>query len=187
MNKKIFSGERVIISTNTSSEQSNRLFVILATALIGVICIGILGVTSLILFKSQLSDQDQALQAEPTEAVAQVPTSTSTPTPTRIPDTPTPPPTPTSTQVVQPTATITPPPSNVEPQPVSAGPNGQGPSNGDADIAPPPEGEPLSNAVPQSGGVLFLGNETLLVSLGIITLTFSLIFGLVSHLRRPVR
>jgi hypothetical protein len=91
------------ISTGSSSG-TNRLFILIAVAIIGLICIGLIGM-SLALFRLQNSLQQAEVVQAPTVPVI-ISTATPTPTDTPIPPTPTdtPLPTATATWVINPNA-----------------------------------------------------------------------------------
>jgi cytoskeletal protein RodZ len=82
-----------------SGQGNNRLFIILSIALIGLICIGLMGLSGVLFVVQQNREQDTAM-LEPTSTATPfpptfTPTSTFTPTPTDTPE-----PTPTGTMVV---------------------------------------------------------------------------------------
>ena len=129
--------EGFIINRFSGGGQSNRLFIILAIALLGLICLGLLGLGG-VLYLSQSNQEQAAVTPEvptpipptltPTSTATATPTETPLPTPTSTPvinnenepttepeviDTPTTDPnaTATNTPVIPPTDTATPEPS----------------------------------------------------------------------------
>jgi hypothetical protein len=91
-----------VIEEEFQEEQSNnnRLFIIIAVALVGLICIGLMGLGGVLLItRNTRAEEEQARAAtlQPPTPIppTNTPTSTITPTPTNTPE-----PTPTSTQVV---------------------------------------------------------------------------------------
>jgi cytoskeletal protein RodZ len=90
---------QVIIVTAESGQGNNRLFIILSIALIGLICIGLMGLGG-VLFVIQQNRSQEAAMLNPTATATPfpptfTPTSTFTPTPTDTPE-----PTSTSTPVI---------------------------------------------------------------------------------------
>jgi len=84
-----------------STQSSNRLFVIIAVALIGLICIGLLGLSAvLFITKNRAAQEEMAMQQAAIPPTPFPPTFTPTTTPTNTP-TNTPEPTSTSTPVVR--------------------------------------------------------------------------------------
>lgn len=86
-----------------NGQSSNRLFVLVAVALIGLICIGLLGLSGVLFFTQANRAQQEVVAVQPEVPTSPPPTFTPTPTDTATP-TITPEPTPTSTPVVAPDA-----------------------------------------------------------------------------------
>ena len=81
----------------------NRLFVILAVSLIGLLVLGLLGVGGVFVIRQNMQEQTVASRPTPT-LIIRLPQPTATSTRVVIPPTNTPGPTPTSTPVVDPNA-----------------------------------------------------------------------------------
>jgi len=104
-----FAKEECTINFDTEERgQSNRLFIFLALALVGLTCLGLLGLGAA-LFLRQNNQAQQEAAAVTIEAPPPTPLPTDTPLPPPPTDTPTPLPTPTGTLVV----------SNIEGQPAA--------------------------------------------------------------------
>ena len=172
-----------------SSQSGNRLFIIIAVALIGLICIGLMGLgAALFVIQSNRAQEEAALQPTAT-ATAFPPTLTPTPTPTFTP-TDTPEPTPTSTPVLQ----------TAEPTPTEAG--GDMSAQGEASPAPEitetvavsstgtsepaPEVTATPAEVPNSGGVLQQSSGGILIWAGAILLLLLLIYGTIYWRRKSI-
>ncbi len=95
--KELSIEEGRIISFDTDSGQSNRLFIIIAAAMIALICVGLMGL-GVVIFLTQ-SNEAQETVAMPPPATPIPPTVTPISTPSATP-TETPLPTPTSTSVL---------------------------------------------------------------------------------------
>ena len=146
----------------------NRLFVILAIGLAGLIVLGLFAVGGLLVI-NRLGAQQQIAQITPTVVKALievVPTATFTPTP--------PPPTPTDTPTIAPTNTLvlqgeTPTPGNGDGQTGDTAPGG-------TEATPRPTHTPIPRATPASGGEVpntgFGGFEAGLIALGLIAILF---------------
>jgi LPXTG-motif cell wall-anchored protein len=167
------------------SQSGNRLFVILAVALIGLICIGLMGLGGvLFLINNGRAQDDIALQVTETPTPFPptfTPTSTPTFTPTNTPE-----PTPTGTQVVQMTggetdtglpAATTDPNATATNTPII----GSLTPAGTADIT-----TPTPAVVPGSGGVLPATSNSVLLWLG-SGLLILLVFGSVFQRRRRTK
>jgi len=122
------------------------------------------------------------------EAIVQVPTATPSPTPTSLPPTETPLPTSTGTPVVLPTSTNTTEPVVQEDlQPVAITEPEDGAEETPQDNVPvevEPTEEPLSEAIPKSGGVLVADQNIFLVLAGVMTLILLIAMGLFTHASR---
>lgn len=164
----------------TERGQTSVPFILLALAILGLICIGLMGLgAALYLRNASQQQQEVAQQPLPTP----IPTFTQTPTVTPIPPTPTntPEPTPTATLVV-----------NAQSAAVEATGQTGGitqvatatPMNL-AEVAPPtPIATVMPAQIPQGGGVLAADNNILVwAGLGVLGL---LIAGLINYLRGPV-
>jgi hypothetical protein len=122
--------EGKIITISTGGEQPNRLFIIIAVALLGLVCIGLVGLGGVI-YLLRTNQAQQAAVPTPTLFVPiPTPTLTSTPTSTH---TPIPPPTPTGTPVVV-----------INGQEVSSPETNQAPTD-----TPPPTEEPTQEPTQQ--------------------------------------
>jgi len=174
-----------------SGQSSNRLFVFLAIALLGLICIGLMGLGGVIfLIQSNRAAEQAALPTDtPTPFPPTfTPTSTSTPTPTDTPE-----PTPTGTLVVPiegqsttpnadtgPTATVDPnatatnTPVIRTATPTTASTDQSGSA---ANTTATPE------SVPGSGGVLPTPASSALLWLGVFVVAALVAFGAVHRLR----
>lgn len=172
-----------------SGQSSNRLFVFLAIALLGLICIGLMGLGGvLFLVQSNRAAEQAALPTDtPTPFPPTfTPTSTLTPTPTDTPE-----PTPTGTLVVPvegqsapapdtgPTATVDPnaTATNTPVIRTATATTSSGQSGSTVNTTPTPE------SVPGSGGVLPATNSAALAWLGAFVLTALLAFGAVHRQR----
>ncbi|MBN1993274.1 MAG: hypothetical protein JW953_11290 [Anaerolineae bacterium] len=79
----------------------NRLFLILAISLVGLLVLGLLGVGGVFVIRQNLQGQEVASRPTPT-LIIRLPNPTATPTPLRMNPTDTPAPTPTNTPVISP-------------------------------------------------------------------------------------
>jgi len=136
------------------------------------------------MLRSQFQGEAAEVASNPTPiAVAPSPTATPVPIPTH---TPTSEPTPFPTLVVPPTATVTPPPINSSGVGAAIEQNNP-PTNDQGAALPAPNGEvespPISNGIPQSGGVLSTGNGIFWALAGIVTLLL-MAFGVFNHQQR---
>lgn len=167
----------------SGGEQSNRLFIILAIALIGLICIGLLGLGG-VLFITGAFQSPEDIAVAPTPTIVPptfTPTSTATFTPT-----PTPEPTSTPTSVVH-TPTSIPVEGDgaaqEEPTPVPTvdpGPLASASATSEAEVTAtntpvPPTATP--ELVPDSGGVLPTTGNGFLLWIGGALLVVLLAFG----------
>ncbi|MCG3209136.1 MAG: hypothetical protein FOGNACKC_02755 [Anaerolineae bacterium] len=152
-----------------SSQSGNRLFLIIAVALIGLICIGLFGLGFVLTITSFNRAQEQAALIPTATDTPFPPTFTPTPTATFTP-TETPQPTPTGTPVVRPESEVTATPAEVE-----AAATGSSELSGTATNTPvvgSPTAVATVNAtatpavVPGSGGVLPVASSGILVWLG---------------------
>ncbi len=140
----------------------NRLFVILAVGLAGLIVLGLLAIGGVLVLRNIRTQQELAQitpQPTPTLAVVeQVPTNTPMPTPTATTAPATPAPTATNTPVVAPTNT----PSSED---MAATATAAAPTN-----TPVPVGTPAgTNEVPDTG---FGGLEMVLIAFGLVGVLF---------------
>jgi hypothetical protein len=142
----------------------NRLFVILAVSLIGLLVLGLLGVGGVFVIRQNMQEQTAASRPTPT-LIIRLPQPTATPTKVVIPPTDTPGPTPTSTPVVDP---------NAKGEEAAVG-NNQGQAN-----TPAPQPSPTRTPVVQAeeAGVTVVpetgvgGLEIVLIAAGLIAVFF---------------
>ena len=161
-----------------SGQSNNRLFMLLAVAMIGLICIGLMGLGGVTYFT--LSSRAQEEAAVPPTPTPIPPTPTLTATPTETP-TETPPPTPTATLVI--------PVGGAEagtPTPLLEASPTPTPALGTRILEGTPSAELTATPVPAtgmpgSGGVLAAGNGLLgWTGIGLLLL---LIVGVANHFR----
>ena len=160
-----------IINVDSESGQSNRLFIIIAVAMLGLICIGLMGLGGVLFFTLNNRAQEAAVIAVTPTVI--LPTFTPTGTPTATP-TETPLPTSTSTPVIK----------------VSEGEGGgttPHPTPTNTGVLQPatetPTPTPAAAAeMPSSGGVLSAGQNSYLIWAG-LGLVFLLIVGVVKQFR----
>jgi hypothetical protein len=143
---------------------ANRLFVILAISLVGLLVLGLLGVGSVFVVRQNLQQQDAASRPTPT-LIIRLPNPTATSTKVVILPTDTPAPTPTSTPVVDPNA------APAEEAAVSSGQGQDNPTpNPSPTRTPVPSGETAGVAVvPETG---LGGLEIVLIATGLIAVFF---------------
>ncbi|MDM8530448.1 hypothetical protein QUF63_04700 [Anaerolineales bacterium HSG25] len=179
------------------------IFIIASAILLGFICLGVAGVAfSLAIKQADTSAQDVA-EVQPTQVV-EPPTPTLTFTPVPPAHTPTLEPTPIPTQVVLPTTTNTPVAVNQADVVASTSDDPPPPENGDdlelpvtneateitdipspSDVVPTDaEEEPLSEAMPKSGGVILSGNSYIAVVSGVLVLLLLIMIGITTRLQR---
>jgi hypothetical protein len=143
---------------------ANRLFVILAISLIGLLVLGLLGVGGVFVIRQNMQEQESASRPTPT-LIIRLPNPTPTATRVLIQPTNTPAPTPTSTPVVAPGA---------EGQEAAVGnKQGQNPApQASPTRTPVPKGKPVSTntAMPQTG---VGGLEIVLSAAGLIAVFFA--------------
>jgi len=171
--------------------QSNTLFIIIAAGLIGLICIGLVGLTGVLYLNQSNSAQEQAaLQPTPIDTPIP-PTFTPTPTLTNTP-TNTPEPTPTGTPVVKPEGETDgeelPGQENGGTTDVTATSTSVLGNGETAGLTPTPitiESTPTPIIVPGSGGVLPTTTNGVLVWFGGGVLLVLIVFGVFSRGRTP--
>jgi len=194
------------ISVDSESGQTNRLFLIIALALIGLICIGLMGLGAII-FLTRSNQAQESVVAQPT-ATFLPPTPTLTDTPSATP-TETPLHTPTATMVIsnQPDQQPTPAadqaqPATETPTPGDAQPATETPTL-DPNITPTntlvlqtptqaatPAGTPVATPtaptaqIPTSGGILAADENGFLIWAGLILLA-ALSLGVANYLTSP--
>ena len=147
---------------NEEGSGGNRLFVILAVGLAGLIVLGLLAIGGVLVLQNIHTQQELAqITPQPTPTLAiveQVPTNTPMPTPTPTREVATPIPTATNTPVVAPTDT----PSTED---MAATATAAAPTN-----TPVPVGTPAgNNEVPDTG---FGGLEMMLIAFGLVGVLF---------------
>ncbi len=168
-----------------SGQSNNRLFVLLAVAMIGLICIGLMGLAGVTYFTISGRAQQEEVAELPTPTPIP-PTPTLTATPTQTP-TETPPPTPTATLVIPvnggdetggevPTLEATPTPTPAPGTRILEGAPPTPPADLAASATPVP-----ATGMPGSGGVLSVGNGLLgWTGVGLLLL---LILGVANHFK----
>jgi len=167
--------------------QSNTLFIIIAAGLIGLICIGLVGLTSVLyLTQSNSAQEKAALQPTPIDTPFP-PTFTPSPTLTNTP-TETPEPTPTGTPVIK-VGGETENDGTTIPSLNATATSTSVLGNGDAaGLTPTPiiiEGTPTPIIIPGSGGVLPTATNGILVWLGGGVLLVLVVFGLFNRGKAP--
>jgi hypothetical protein len=143
----------------------NRLFVILAVSLIGLLVLGLLGVGGVFVIRQNMQEQTVASRPTPT-LIIRLPQPTATPTKVVIPPTNTPAPTPTNTPVVDP---------NAKGEEAAVGND-----RGQAQDTPSPKPSPTRTPVPgaEGAGVTVVpetgvgGLEIVLIAAGLIAVFF---------------
>jgi hypothetical protein len=185
----IFSWQRspTITDDYEAGQSNSRLFVLLAIALVGLICVGLLGL-SVVLLANRANRQQEAAVATEFPTIAP-PTFTPTSTPTATP-TETPLPTPTGTRVVGPTNTPTPggdrslPTSTPDPNAPTVDPNATPTSTlvvqPTTAVGTPAADAGAAQVVPDSGGVLPV-SRGILLWIGAGLLLVLLLYGSHSH------
>ena len=174
-----------------SSQSNNGLFIILAVALIGLICIGLMGLGGILYFTQSNRAQDEVAQLPPTPTPFPptfTPTSTATPLPTDTPE-----PTPTGTLVVQtgaegasaPVDTATTDPLATPTNTRVLGTPSVTPTPIQATTATPLT--PTPESVPGSGGVLSAASQRVLGWFGLALLVTLLVYSLVHRFQPSAR
>lgn len=196
-----------IISFRSEDGQSNnRLFIFLAIGLVGLMCLGLVGLGGFLFLRQSSQAQEQAAALPTPDIIPPTPEPTNTPLPPPPTDTPTPPPTPTGTSVVSiaggeeavvveteapqtiedfmPVATETPADGSVTPTntPVIRNDGDATPvsDSGNADLTAPPA------EMPQGGGVLSDRQNSPLIWAGLLVLV-ALLVGVLLRRRAGIK